>query len=177
MRLTLCTLFNMNYHFLNTYYYCVHFSNYIVLFLSLLHKDAHVHIRNSISTHTHLLGHMGAGTRTHTHTAESLCDGCILMRSNKDGNDPVHFSLSHSLSLLCSLSLSLSPTAWHTAVSVHEASVNSKRHLIWRGGGVCVGGLNVLAFRRFCTNLLVKKTLSSKWKITSREMCCSSNFH
>lgn len=101
MRLTLCTLFNMNYHFLNTYYYCVHFSNYIVLFLSLLHTDAHVHIRNTKNTCTRMLGHMR--TSAATHTAECLCDGCILMRSNKDGNDPVHFSLSRFLSLLLSI--------------------------------------------------------------------------
>lgn len=80
MRLTLCTLFNMNYHFLNTYYYCVHFSNYIVLFLSLLHKDAHVHIRNARNRHMHSLGHMrvraGAYTHSrahaHTHTQQNV---------------------------------------------------------------------------------------------------------
>lgn len=108
MRLTLCTLFNMNYHFLNTYYYCVHFSNYIVLFLSLLHTDAHIHVRNTRNTCMRRHGHMctSAGSHTHTrvHAAECLCDGCILMRSNKDGNDPVHSFLSHSLFLLLSLS-------------------------------------------------------------------------
>lgn len=103
MRLTLCTLFNMNYHFLNTYYYCVHFSNYIVLFLSLLHKDAHVHIRNTRNAHT--LTCICVQAHSYTHTAECLCDGCILMRSNKDGNDPVHFSL-YSLSVCVTLCLS-----------------------------------------------------------------------
>lgn len=111
MRLTLCTLFNMNYHFLNTYYYCVHFSNYIVLFF-FCHFCIRTHMCTSGTpeTRVHSLGHMhmhaGAHTHTHTYRAECLCDGCILMRSNKDGNDPVHFSL--SLCLCYSLSLSLS---------------------------------------------------------------------
>jgi len=47
---------------------------------------------------------MREAAHTHTHTAECLCDGCILMRSNKDGNDPVHFSLSLTLGLCYSLS-------------------------------------------------------------------------
>lgn len=70
MRLTLCTLFNMNYHFLNTYYYCVHFSNYIVLFLSLLHEDAQAHVGNSGGVHV-----QRGGARTHTH--KRLCDGAF----------------------------------------------------------------------------------------------------
>lgn len=72
MRLTLCTLFNMNYHFLNTYYYCVHFSNYIVLFLSLLHKDAR---QETPETRTHALPRdmrMRAGAHRHTHSRMSL---------------------------------------------------------------------------------------------------------
>lgn len=108
MRLTLCTLFNMNYHFVNTYYYCVHFSNYIVLFLSLLHTNAHVHIRSARNERAHVYArsrrragaHVGPHAQhTHTHSEECLCDGCILMRSNKDGNDPVHFTHSQSLLL------------------------------------------------------------------------------
>lgn len=108
MRLTLCTLFNMNYHFVNTYYYCVHFSNYIVLFLSLLHTNAHVHIRSARNERARVYArsrrragaHVGPHAQhTHTHSEECLCDGCILMRSNKDGNDPVHFTHSQSLLL------------------------------------------------------------------------------
>lgn len=118
MRLTLCTLFNMNYHFLNTYYYCVHFSNYIVLFLSLLHKDAHVHIRNSRSTRAHPLGPHARTCVCADARAERLCDGCILMRSNKDGNDPVHFSL--TLCLCCSLSRSISFSAALTHCLAHS---------------------------------------------------------
>lgn len=102
MRLTLCTLFNMNYHFLNTYYYCVHFSNYIVLFLSLLHEDAQAHVGKSGGAHVQ----PRPCTPTHTYTRMSLRRR-VLMRSNKDGNDPVLFP-SPFLSLLLSLSLSLS---------------------------------------------------------------------
>lgn len=57
MRLTLCTLFNMNYHFLNTYYYCVHFSNYIVLFffVTFAHGRRCAHLE---CAHVHPRGHM-----------------------------------------------------------------------------------------------------------------------
>lgn len=72
MSLTLCTLFNMNYHFLNTYYYCVHFSNYIVLFLSLLDEDAQVHVGNSSGAHVQSVC---ACTHIHTHAHKCVCDG------------------------------------------------------------------------------------------------------
>lgn len=73
MRLTLCTLFNMNYHFLNTYYYCVHFSNYIVLFLSLLHEDAQAHVGNSVGVHVQRSrARTHTPTHTHTHTKVSV---------------------------------------------------------------------------------------------------------
>ena len=85
MRLTLCSLFNMNYHFVNTYYYCIHFSNDIVLFLSLLHTDRRV------LTHT-------------LFAVVFLFDVGILMMSNTDGNDIVHSSSSLSLFLSPSLS-------------------------------------------------------------------------
>lgn len=146
MRLTLCTLFNMNYHFVNTYYYCVHFSNYIVLFLSLLHTSAHVHIRSARNERARVcarsrrragahIGPRAQHTHTHTHSEECLCDGCILMRSNKDGNDPVHFAHSQSLLLPPSISLRLLPTAWHTAVSLHKANEKSSFKEKKRGGG------------------------------------------
>lgn len=58
MRLTLCTLFNMNYHFLNTYYYCVHFSNYIVLSF-LCHMDTRARTSGTAEKHfVPTLGHM-----------------------------------------------------------------------------------------------------------------------
>lgn len=74
MRLTLCTLFNMNYHFLNTYYYCVHFSNYIVLFLSLLHEDAQARVGNGGGVHVTL-------GRACTHTCASVS---VMARFNEE---------------------------------------------------------------------------------------------
>lgn len=182
MRLTLCTLFNMNYHFLNTYYYCVHFSNYIVLFLSLLHKDAHVHDRNARNTCvcarlvTCMCSQADTHSPTHTHTAVAacLCDGCILMRSNKDGNDPVHFSLCLTLSLCYTLSLSLPafslPLAHcltHTAVSLHEAKGKNKKHLISLKQGLkkpLMFSLSLILHKFPC-----QKVLKQQMKITRQE--------
>lgn len=90
MRLTLCTLFNMNYHFLNTYYYCVHFSNYIVLFLSLL------------CAHTHGRAYSPKNVTLATRERERECVVCvfllecsstILMTCNKADNDTKAASL------------------------------------------------------------------------------------
>lgn len=41
-------------------------------------------IRDTRDVHAHAFGHV---------RRKCLCDGCVLMRSNKDGNDRVHFSL------------------------------------------------------------------------------------
>lgn len=88
MRLTLCTLFNMNYHFVNTYYYCVHFSNYIVLFLCVCHFCIGMHTCTWVAPGTSTCTLFIART-----CGVCLCDGCVLMRSNKDGNDSVSLLL------------------------------------------------------------------------------------
>lgn len=125
MRLTLCTLFNMNYHFVNTYYYCVHFSNYIVLFF-FCHFCIGTHTGASGPLWNHVHAKSRARCRTASHTLRKMSLWWrILMRSNNDGNDPVH--------LFASVSLPPLPTAWRTSVGLHEANVMSS--FIKRGGG------------------------------------------
>lgn len=94
MRLTLCTLFNMNYHFLNTYYYCVHFSNYIVLFLSLLCARTRVHAHPKVWHATREREReCVACARVCVCVFLLECSSTILMTCNKADNDTKAASL------------------------------------------------------------------------------------
>lgn len=152
MRLTLCTLFNMNYHFLNTYYYCVHFSNYIVLFFVIFAWG-----RTSASREQRWRAR-AARRCTHTHAQTPLW-WRVLMRSNKDGNDPVLFpslflSLLRSLSFFHAFPSSLA-RVWHTAVGLCGASMKSEILLLF---------WHFMDFFR-----PVRKSCSIKWKQQGRK--------